>query len=346
MDSDKIKINLGGDVVLADLFERYGCGLGTKIKKDSFDPFCNINHLLSDADINIINLEAVLSDQSNRKFPWSEIMKGQPSSVKLLKKNYITAVNLANNHSLDHGRTAYEETLKSLEEEDIICFGGPRDYFQFDIKQIVIKGKKILLAGYYIEESLSISERNTYLQKVLDNIDVTKNKDCFMILSLHWGVEYVDNPTSWMIEWGKRLIDAGVNIVFGHHSHTFQGVALYGDGIFAPSMGNLVIDEEFKDNRITSILQVEILDNNVLFKTIPVFIDPEGKPAEAKEYSVYIEQTNNTLRDLLRARLNPAHDSIINRKSRKGHIMNRLKIRKNVLYKPVRYIPFLFNYGH
>ncbi|MBK7712564.1 MAG: CapA family protein [Bacteroidales bacterium] len=101
-------------------------------------------------DINVINLESVLSGCTSKKYPWSEIMRGSPESVNLLKRNHIHVVNLANNHSLDHGLDAFKELTENLDKEGILHFGGPRDTFQESPASINYNGQNISFLGYYM----------------------------------------------------------------------------------------------------------------------------------------------------------------------------------------------------
>ncbi|MBK7712565.1 MAG: CapA family protein [Bacteroidales bacterium] len=89
------------------------------------------------------------------------------------------------------------------------------------------------------------------LERIINNVQRIRNNDSILVLSLHWGSEYSDKAFKWMISSGKKLIEAGVTILYGHHSHTYQGVASYRDGVFAPGLGNFILK--------TSLLRIEDL---------------------------------------------------------------------------------------
>ena len=67
-----------------------------------------------------------------------------------------------------------------------------------------------------------------------------------MILALHWGVppfwrsRFQDGLADYQIEVGHALIDAGADVIVGHHPHSLQEVEIYrGKPIFY-SLGNFV----------------------------------------------------------------------------------------------------------
>jgi poly-gamma-glutamate synthesis protein (capsule biosynthesis protein) len=69
-----------------------------------------------------------------------------------------------------------------------------------------------------------------------------------VVVSLHWGVEYAQQPRPADVELAHRLADAGALVVLGHHPHVLQPVELYrrGDGrtaVIAYSLGNFVSNQ-------------------------------------------------------------------------------------------------------
>jgi poly-gamma-glutamate synthesis protein (capsule biosynthesis protein) len=239
--------------------------------------------------------------------------------------------------------------VRLLDEAGIIHFGGPRDHFQENPVHIEIAGLKIFLLGYYIEESLQESERNDLLQRILNIVKHTETVGSILILSLHWGNEYTDKPYSWILQAGKDLIDNGADILFGHHSHTFQGVTEYNGGIFAPSMGNFVFQDCFKKNRRSALLQVEFSQSGFRYKTIPLYIDKTGTPYYAPKEKYYLDSLNENLSDAMNksyAELSDWDKDAL-KQVKTGHFKNRWKIRLNILAHPVKYFPFILSrYGN
>jgi poly-gamma-glutamate synthesis protein (capsule biosynthesis protein) len=69
-----------------------------------------------------------------------------------------------------------------------------------------------------------------------------------VIISLHWGAEYVDYPTNMQVYIARSLVDAGADIIMGHHSHTPQPLEWHyrqdgSRGLIIYSLGNFLSDQ-------------------------------------------------------------------------------------------------------
>jgi poly-gamma-glutamate synthesis protein (capsule biosynthesis protein) len=81
-----------------------------------------------------------------------------------------------------------------------------------------------------------------------------------IIMSIHWGDEGTYLPIEHQVELGHWAIDAGVDIVYGHHSHTLMPIETYNGGIIYYSLANF----SFGGNRNpvdkdTAIIQQQII---------------------------------------------------------------------------------------
>ena len=76
-----IKINFVGDILLGELFSSYGMGVKKKIEQ-GIDPFEYVSNLLKTTDLNVGNLECVLSDKSNSDGIFRDVMRGKPKYEK------------------------------------------------------------------------------------------------------------------------------------------------------------------------------------------------------------------------------------------------------------------------
>jgi len=61
-----------------------------------------------------------------------------------------------------------------------------------------------------------------------------------VIVSLHWGIEYMDLPSRAQRKVARDLVDAGASIVMGHHSHSPQPYELWRSGVIIYSLGNFI----------------------------------------------------------------------------------------------------------
>jgi len=336
-----IKINFVGDIMLGELLENYKKGVKTLIEKHKISPFEFCSKILKNANINIGNLECILSKKSHYNKPFSDILRSNPEYIKILKSNNINVLNTANNHALDHGRIAFYDNLHNLNKKNIKYFGYTKQSL-FQTKPLIISYDNIKLGflGYNIANftNLNIHKHITRIKNV---IKVNKENCDILILSMHWGYEYTNIPSPKIVKLGKQLLSHGVDILYGHHSHRIQGILKIGNKIFAPSLGNFIFDDNRAPQRITGILQIKI-DNKskINYKLIPCYINNKFQPIPNHSMESYYDRINKKLELLYfldnEKKLNNLENHIY-LQSRKYHKINSLRVRK-------RFIKYFYNY--
>jgi poly-gamma-glutamate synthesis protein (capsule biosynthesis protein) len=79
-----------------------------------------------------------------------------------------------------------------------------------------------------------------------------------LVASFHWGVEYSHTTTVRQTEQAHAAIDAGADIVVGHHPHVLQGIETYRGGLVLYSLGNFVFDQVGEDQNETMVARVTV----------------------------------------------------------------------------------------
>jgi poly-gamma-glutamate synthesis protein (capsule biosynthesis protein) len=323
-----------GDVNLGFMLENYKKGVFKKIRKDGINPFAGVSDQLNKADINVINLECVLSDSSDKTLPFSEVMRVPTEVVKVLKENNIHVVNLANNHTMDHGPEAFREMKTALNQAGIKTIVDRNIFPEEECLIYKTKGISIGFPGYYIEETILPEEYDVLIAKIKEDLTLLSQKCDHIILSLHWGHEYTTNPMLWQINLAKELINSfdKLSVIHGHHPHRLHGIVKYKTGIIASSLGNFVFDEHLKINRITGILQVLIKDTDLTYNFTPCFINKNFQPEITQKYDPYLDKLNQQIHPFFSSDklTDSAWDEKLLKQSIQGHQINRLKVR--VLY--------------
>lgn len=278
---NKIVITAVGDIMLGDLPMCNGFGVGSTVKKHgSKFIFEKIKDELS-GDIVFGNLEAVLSDKNKNIFSIKSMsLRGSSKSIEGLKYAGFNILSLANNHSLEHGYEALYDTMDLLNNNDIMPIGLGREK-EIARKPTVfnIKTKKIAFLSYCLRPDETAYRSIKNKEDILDDIEDIKRDVDHIILSLHWGDEFVQFPAPWQIDFAHKLIDNGVSIIIGHHPHVMQGIEMYNGGIIAYSLGNFVFDMWQRKERETVILKCVLSENRKIDKElIPVFINEKYQP--------------------------------------------------------------------
>lgn len=102
----------------------------------------------------------------------------------------------------------------------------------------------------------------------------------FIIVSLHWGLEYEAPPHPHQIETAHRLIDNGVDLIIGHHPHVIQGIEKYRGKYIFYSLGNFLFDQYGDQEKESIIFSCDLGKEGLQF---PYII-----PIEIADYQVKI----------------------------------------------------------
>jgi poly-gamma-glutamate synthesis protein (capsule biosynthesis protein) len=151
------------------------------------------------------------------------------------------AVNLANNHIADFGDAAFLKTLDFLRANEIAYFGAGKAQDNFNNPAIIpFEGKHIALLGYSCPSTNAIfGDENHFgsaklmAERIVQDINYSKKKADLVVINLHWGVEDIRYPKPEDVKLARGLIDAGADLLIGHHAHVIQSFEKYkGKNIF------------------------------------------------------------------------------------------------------------------
>jgi poly-gamma-glutamate synthesis protein (capsule biosynthesis protein) len=244
-----------GDIMLGDHPICIGHGVGSKIKKEGAKYiFQHVRGLLNEADIAFGNLEAVLSKKNlNEKDVNSASLRAMPESADGLTYAGFNVLSLANNHIMEHGKEALLDTMNILRKNGI-KYVGPEDVV------LSIRGTKVVFLAYcLLDEPGTCCKAES--SEIIENVKRVKSKADIVIVSLHWGDEFIHKPSRYQVKLAHEIIDSGANIILGHHPHVLQGVEMYNGGLIAYSLGNFVFDMWQEKMRESVILKCLISDS-------------------------------------------------------------------------------------
>lgn len=334
-----MKINFMGDVMFGELLETYGSGLIATLDRSRVDPFAAVRPVLDEADFNVVNLECVLSDASDLAPPFSRILISPTRYMRFLTDNRINVVNTANNHALDHGIVAFRRSCDLLRSHGIAIMGYDEGrYFQEEPVVCRALGRSVGFLGYNIS-NFPDRDRTTVIERVLGAVARARGVVDTLVVSIHWGEEYAHIPPPYVVTFGKRILDAGCDIIHGHHSHQIQGVHNDGTRIFAPSLGNFIFDQKIRENRITAVLQVRIEKNSLDHRYLPYRMNDRFQPEPAPQLGGYLNQLDTYLAECLVEGQSGRFAETIAERVRAGHNRNRIRMRVKMLAHFWDYLP-------
>lgn len=154
---------------------------------------------------------------------------------------------LANNHMMDYGEKGLNETLARItQSNDFHC--GVGENLLDSRKPLIIKydGVRLGLISR-CEVQFGVASTSTAGVSPIDatiyqSITELKKKCDLVIISFHAAAEMSPWPSPSRQDLCRAFIDAGADIVHGHHSHIPQGWEKYKDRFIFYGLGNFCVD--------------------------------------------------------------------------------------------------------
>lgn len=116
-------------------------------------------------------------------------------------------------------------------------------------------------------------------ETILREVALYRDRSDFLVVSLHWGEEYMNYPSPQQVVFAHRLVDQGVHLILGHHPHVLQGVERYKGALIAYSLGNFIFDTWQRPTRQSIMLKVTFSKDEISkVDTIPIFINDLFQP--------------------------------------------------------------------
>ena len=229
-------------------------GVREQIEKRGIDKlFENVSSFFSTYDAVVVNLECPVTERImpiNKRF----VFRAEPEYLPSLKKAGITHAALANNHTNDQNRAGIEDTYNHLKNNGIIPIGAGVNETEACCPVFIKKGKiKVALFNsvlvplenwVYLHDAYGVCQASPdELCEKIRNLR-TVEKDCYVAVVLHWGVEYAATPLPEQRYAAHKLIDAGADVIIGHHPHVVQPIEIYNGKYIFYSLGNFIFDSK------------------------------------------------------------------------------------------------------
>jgi poly-gamma-glutamate capsule biosynthesis protein CapA/YwtB (metallophosphatase superfamily) len=266
-------IKIVGDVCYADGFFDIGFGVGSKLIKQ-FNPFENLK--FNNEDFWIGNLECVISETSTRRSYDTKPFRINFDSIK--HTPHLNIYSVANNHIMQHGPDAFNETISNLTKLGCQHVGSNRNRtttFRY-------KEKVFGLLAFSQREEVFSDKPLYWLRPEFIEIEKEINslQHCdFKIVYMHWGNEFINYPNVEQKHFARWLIDIGADIVIGTHPHVLQGFELYkGKHIFY-SLGNFLFNMPSINTKYSAIVNIDVNDDKLTVGFEYVKINQNNQPA-------------------------------------------------------------------
>ena len=192
-------------------------------------PFENVRQIFEEDDMTLVNFEGTLTTtRSATKNSFS--FAAPPEYVQVLISGDVEAVSLENNHIMDHGAKGYDETCQVLAGEGILYSGH--------LGSSIYTTDTGVLIGMLSYQTFNGNYANIY-ESIESDIQSLRDAGCHLVIvSYHWGDEKDYVPNERQVPLGRTTIEAGADLVIGHHSHRINPIEEYQGKYICYSLGN------------------------------------------------------------------------------------------------------------
>ena len=244
-------IALGGDLML-------GRGVAQALlRRRPADLWsAELRAVFAEADVTVVNLECCISERGE---PWDPEEKAfhfraPPHAVEALVGIGVRAVWLANNHALDFGPEALEDTLDLLDDAGITVVGAGHNVVEARTGRTVdATGTRIGLVGFADHPDDFAAGRDApgiawaeladgTPHWLIDEVRGLEQTCDVVICGPHWGPNMTTAPPDRHRSVARDLVASGLDALAGHSAHVVHGVERLDRAPICYDLGDLLDD--------------------------------------------------------------------------------------------------------
>ncbi len=247
--------------------------------------FSRVADDIRNADIAFANLEAPIVE--GPPVPDGDLLlRADPGFEDRLADAGFDVVSVANNHFADFGTRGTEATIDALGKAGVDAVGVTPS------RPVVVErgGITVAFLAYVDPTLLRDKERAVAPGPVLmdaktlpDDIAAAQALAHVVIVSMHAGDEFAPGPNAAQTGFAHAAIDAGADIVIGHHAHVVQPIESYRGRKIIYGLGNFVFDQIHLPAAMKGLAAEIIITKDGVQEVLTreVTITPDGQPSFA-----------------------------------------------------------------
>lgn len=209
----------------------------------------NVKPLIGQYDLAYYNQETVLGGKELGLSTYPQFNSPYEVGDAFIDAGF-NLVSLANNHSMDRGTKALDNSIQYWKNQKDVYWAGT--YPSFEERDTAKIGEKngityAMLSYTTWNNGLSTPAGQEYyvnmysdelakadIERVRDKVDV-------VMVAMHWGTEYLEGQADQdQKKIAKYLSELGVDIIIGAHPHVIEPIEYIGDTLVIYSLGNFL----------------------------------------------------------------------------------------------------------
>ncbi len=191
------------------------------------------------------------------------VLKADPRHAPFLAASGFDLFSLGNNHAMDYGPQGLDQTRALLDGQNLAYAGAGANAAEASHLAIRVlpDGTRVGMVSAMAFVTTKALEKvspatptaagvNAFdfggvigprARRTLSGMVKNAKRRCdLLVVAVHWGTERKTLPNPYQVALGRAIVDAGADVVWGHHPHVLQGAEIYRGKPILYSMGNLI----------------------------------------------------------------------------------------------------------
>ncbi|WP_433627505.1 CapA family protein [Halomicrococcus sp. NG-SE-24] len=264
---------------------------------------------IADADLAAANLEAPVETDADPVSKSGPALTADPDAPERLADAGFDVLALANNHVMDYGATGMRATREACATAGVRTAGAGEDRTDaLEPARFEVRGVDVAVVSVCEREfGVATADRpgtawSGHRDAVAAVRGAADDADAVVVLS-HGGAEYVPLPPPSRRARLREFVEAGADLVVGHHPHVAQGWELYEDAPVFYSLGNFVFDRQADEENTARGLALDVRFANgavAAVDLVPTVLDGSVRLLDgdaADEYRDYLHRAADVVAD-------------------------------------------------
>jgi poly-gamma-glutamate synthesis protein (capsule biosynthesis protein) len=220
--------------------------------------FADVAPVIADADLALCHLEVTLSPD-NAVLTSYPMFRAPYQLADAIAGAGYDGCSLSSNHALDAGGAGVTATLGHLDRAGVAHTGTARSAEEAATTRFYDAGgvRVAHLSYSYGFNGLQPPAGEPWRANLIDVaaiLDAAARARAegaeVVVLSMHWGVEYVHDPTDQQRTLAEELLPSpDIDLIVGHHAHVVQPMARIGDELVIFGLGNFLSNQSAASGR-------------------------------------------------------------------------------------------------
>jgi poly-gamma-glutamate capsule biosynthesis protein CapA/YwtB (metallophosphatase superfamily) len=250
--------------------------------------WAGLDGLFRDDDLTVVNLECAPSDIGQPE-PKEFVFRCPAVSLPSLATAGVEVASMGNNHSGDYGKEALVDGRANLIASGVAPVGAGANAAEAGAPAVFeMEGWRVAVVGFggvfpnppwFATADRPGMRDGDDIPSMVEAVQAAAEVADIVVVAIHWGVEFDTEPRAEDIERAEAMIEAGADVIFGHHAHRLQPFEMVNDSAVFWGLGNFVWPRQSTAGSTTGVARAVVHpDGTIEACLIPAFIESPGQP--------------------------------------------------------------------